>query len=102
MSKKFLLLLLAGLLAVPYARAEEAAQPQEVDPNGPWMICEVGVSGLKNIRKKTVTKAAHAKKGELYERFTISEDIHDISALGNFDQVEIDISPMPGTRTEKD
>ena len=102
MSKKFLLLLLAGLLAVPYARAKEAAQPQEVDPNGPWMICEVGVSGLKNIRKKTVTKAAHAKKGELYERFAISEDIHDISALGNFDQVEIDISPMPGTRTEKD
>ena len=36
------------------------------------------------------------------ERFTISEDIHDISALGNFDQVEIDISPMSGTRREKD
>ena len=99
--KRFLLLFLSGLLAFSYARAEETVS-QEVDPNGPWMICDVAVSGLKNIRKKTVTKASHSQKGELYDRFTISEDIHDISALGNFDQVEIDISRMPGTRTEKD
>ncbi len=101
MSKRLALLVLTGLLAVSYARAEEPAA-QEIDPNGPWMICDVAVDGLKNIRSKTVTKAAHAKKGELYERFTISEDIHDISALGNFDQVEIDISPMDGTRVPKD
>ena len=101
MTKRFLLLILAGLWAVSYARAEETA-PQEVDPNGPWMICNVAVDGLKNIRSKTVTKAAHAKKGELYERYTISDDIRDISALGNFDQVEIDISPMPGTRADKE
>lgn len=101
LSKRLVALILTALLAASYARAENAAQ-QEVDPNGPWMICSVAADGLKNIRKKTVTKAAHAKKGELYERFTISEDIHDISALGNFDSVEIDISPMPGTRKEKD
>ena len=101
MTKRFLLLILAGLWAVSYARAEETA-PQEVDPNGPWMICNVAVDGLKNIRTKTVTKASHSKKGELYERFTISDDIRDISALGNFDQVEIDISPMAGTRTDKE
>ena len=101
MLKRFLLFVLTGLFVFSYARAEETTQ-QEVDPNGPWMVCDIAVNGLKNIRKKTVTKAAHSKKGELYERFTISEDIHDISALGNFDQVEIDISPMSGTRTEKD
>lgn len=101
LSKRLVVLILTGLLAASYARAEDAAQ-QEVDPNGPWMICSVAVDGLKNIRKKTVTKAAHAKKGELYERFTISEDIHDISALGNFDSVEIDISPVSGVRKEKD
>ena len=56
-----------------YARAEEAAE--ELDPNGPWMICNISVDGLKNIRKRTVTKAAHAKKGELYERMTITEDV---------------------------
>lgn len=83
-----------------YARAEEPAA--ELDPNGPWMICNISVDGLKNIRKRTVTKAAHSKKGELYERFTVSEDVQDISALGSFDAVEIDISPMPGTRKDKD
>ena len=101
MSKRLVLFILAGLLAVSYARAAETAT-QEVDPNGPWMICDVAVSGLKNIRTKTVTKAAHSKKGELYERYTVSDDIRDISALGNFDQVEIDISPMAGTRKEKE
>ncbi len=83
-----------------YARAEETAA--ELDPNGPWMICNISVDGLKNIRKKTVTKAAHSKKGELYERITVTEDVQDISALGSFDSVEIDISPMPGTRKEKE
>lgn len=73
-----------------------------MDPNGPWMICGIEVDGLKNIRKKTVTKAASAKKGVLYDRYQVSEDIQDVSALGNFDSVEVDISPMPGQRKEKD
>ncbi|MBR5151578.1 MAG: hypothetical protein IKW71_01950, partial [Elusimicrobiaceae bacterium] len=83
-----------------YARAEEPTA--ELDPNGPWMICNISVQGLKNIRKKTVTKAAHAQKGELYERMNVSEDVQDISALGSFDSVEIDITPMSGTRKEKE
>jgi len=95
------LLTLAGCLAFSYARAEESAQP-EMDPNGPWMICSVDVSGNKNIRKKTITKAASAKKGEMYDRFQVSEDIQEVSALGNFDSVEVDISPMDGARKEKD
>ena len=33
---------------------------EEVDPYGPWMICDVAVDGLKNISKRTVTKAAHS------------------------------------------
>ncbi len=102
LSKYATALILTGLLGVfSYARAEEIPA-QEVDPNGPWMICAVEANGLKNIRKKTITKAGHAKKGELYERYTIAEDIHDISALGSFDSVEIDISPMAGERREKD
>lgn len=83
-----------------YARAGQPAA--EMDPNGPWMICNISVEGLKNIRKKTVTKNAHAKKGELYERVTVSEDVQDISALGSFDSVEVDISLMPGTHKEKE
>ena len=89
----------ALLLAQPVFAAEEVLE--EVDPNGPWMICEIDVTGLRNISKKTVTKAAHAKKGTLYERYSVSDDIHDISALGNFDKVEVDISRIPGTKKDK-
>ena len=100
-TKQFSAIVLGALFSFfSYARAEEPAA--EFDANGPWMICNISVDGLKNIRKKTVAKAAHAKKGELYERFTVSEDVQDISALGSFDSVEIDISPMPGTRKDKD
>ena len=73
-----------------------------MDPNGPWMICNVSVDGLNNIRKRTVTKNASAKKGEMYDRLQISEDIQSISALGNFDSVEIDITPVAGTRKSKE
>lgn len=93
--------MLAAFFSFSYARAEESAQPQ-MAPNGPWMICAIDVDGLKNIRKKTVTKAASAKKGVLYDRYQVSEDIQDISALGNFNSVEVDISPMSGSRKEKD
>ena len=74
--------------------------PDEVDTEGPWMICEIYVSGLKNIRKRTVTKAAHAKKGQLYDRYTVNEDIQDISALGNFDSVQVDLSLLLTTRKD--
>lgn len=96
--------LVASLLifVFSYARAEEETLLPEPDPNGPWMICSIDVSGLKNIRKRTVTKAAHSKKGTLYERTTVTEDVQDISALGAFNSVEVDVSSMEGTRKDKD
>lgn len=87
------------LLAQPVFAAQ--AIEEEVDPNGPWMVCEVAVEGLRNISKRTVTKAGSAKKGVLYERYSVSEDINDISSLGNFDKVEVDISRIKGTKKDK-
>ena len=89
--------LLAALLLPCVGFAQDA---DDIDPNGPWMVCDVAVDGLKNISKRTVTKAAHAKKGQLYERYTVNEDILDVSALGNFDSVQVDISRMEGTRKD--
>ena len=100
-SKKSAIAALGLLAFFSYARAHDDA-PAEMDPNGPWMICHVGVSGQKNIRAKTVTKNGSAKKGELYEMTQVSEDIQAISALGSFDSVEIDISPEKGTRKTKE
>ncbi|MGB2578448.1 outer membrane protein insertion porin family [Elusimicrobium simillimum] len=79
-----------------------AAAEEEMDPVGPWMVCETAVTGLNNITPKTVLKAAHAKKGEMYEKSYVYEDMQSIIALGNFDNVEVDLSPSKGTRKNKE
>lgn len=96
-SNKWALLFLA--LAAPLALPAQDLT-EEIDSDGPWMICDVAVDGLKNIGKRTVTKAAHSKKGQLYERYNVNEDIQDVSALGNFDSVQVDISRMKGARKD--
>ena len=65
------------------------------------MICDIKTDGLRNISKRTVTKAAHSRKGQLYERYTVNEDIQDVSSLGNFDSVQIDISRSKGSRKDE-
>lgn len=101
LKQRWPIFLTALVFLFSYARAEEENTALEMDPNGPWMICSIDVTGLKNIRKRTVVKAAHAKKGTLYERMTVGDDMKDISALGSFNSVEVDISPMEGKRKEK-
>lgn len=95
-------LLLSCFLLSTFNFSLFAQDDKEIDPNGPWMICNIEVDGLKNIRKKTVTKAATAKKGELYSRYQVSEDIHEISALGSFDSIDIDLVPTNGTKKDKE
>ena len=82
--------------------ALEQADQNDIDPNGPWMICEIKVDGLKNIRKKTVTKNISAKQGHLYERSYIQDDVASLMALGNFEDIQIDISAKEGSRVNKD
>ncbi|WP_424245618.1 outer membrane protein insertion porin family [Elusimicrobium posterum] len=91
--KKFILLLPALLLAT-----SAFSQDHEIDPYGPWMVCEVGVSGLQNIAKRTVTKAGQAKKGKLYEKNFVYDDMQNIMALGSFDKFDVDITNMKGVR----
>ena len=76
----------------PKEDQEQNSEQTDIDPNGPWMICEIKVDGLKNIRKKTITKNISAKVGHLYEKSSIQDDVASLMALGNFDDIEIDIS----------
>ncbi|MDR0953228.1 MAG: outer membrane protein assembly factor BamA [Elusimicrobiota bacterium] len=76
--------------------------PDDINPNGPWMICQIAVDGLNNISKKTVLKNISAKEGHLYYRSSNSEDFNALSALGNFDNVSIDISRMQGQKRDKE
>jgi len=71
------------------------------DNSGPWMVCDTGVTGLQNIAKKTVLKVAKAKKGEMYEKGFVYDDMQNIVALGSFDNAQVDVSPMKGARVNK-
>jgi len=84
--------------------AEEAAKSQPSSATadeGPWMICDIAADGLKNIRKKTVTKNVSAKIGYVYKKSNIQDDVTSLMALGNFDTAEVDISPMDGQKKNK-
>lgn len=82
--------------------APEAATETSAQDNGPWMICDIAATGLKNIRKKTVLKNISAKEGRLYIKSNIQEDVTSLMALGNFDDAQVDISPMDGVRKDKE
>ncbi|WP_428896991.1 outer membrane protein insertion porin family [Parelusimicrobium proximum] len=94
MKKFFTFLLLTCAITGAYA--------EDVNPLGPWMVCEVSVSGNKNITPRTITKAATAKKGIFYEREDIYQDVKDIMALGSFNKVDVDISVTKGERKSKE
>ena len=86
------------------APQETSAKEQtetDIDPNGPWMICDIQVDGLKNIRKKTITKNIAAKIGHLYEKSSIQDDAASLMALGNFEDIQIDISAKEGSKINK-
>lgn len=75
---------------------------EEVDLEGPWLVCSTDVQGNQNIAKKTVLKAGQAKKGVLYDISMNREDVRAILATGNFSSVKVDVSAMSGTRKDKE
>ena len=74
--------------------AEENNQTQTLSEDGPWLICELKTEGLVNINKKTVLKNISAKLNTFYALSSVQEDKNNLITLGNFDNVEIDISPL--------
>ena len=66
-----------------------------VSEDGPWLICELKTEGLVNINKKTVLKNISAKTNTFYALTSVQEDKNNLITLGNFENVEIDISPLP-------
>ena len=80
-----------------YAGPEEenAANQPAFSEDGPWLICELKTEGLVNINKKTVFKNISAKLNNFYTLSNVQEDKNNLITLGNFDNVEIDISPLP-------
>ncbi len=69
-------------------------QIQTFSEEGPWLICELKTEGLVNINKKTVLKNISAKLNTFYALTSVQEDKNNLITLGNFENVEIDISPL--------
>ncbi len=76
-------------------------EKDEIDQNGPWMVCDIKADGLVNIRQATIEKNVKAKKGHLYQKEYIYEDMQSLIALDNFSDVKVDIKSFDGSRKDK-
>ncbi|MDA8242908.1 MAG: outer membrane protein assembly factor BamA, partial [Elusimicrobia bacterium] len=63
---------------------------------GPWAVAEAAVKGNVNLKPKTVIKAGKARKGRVYMKDFVQDDIEAILALGSVDKVSVDIAKVPG------
>lgn len=67
---------------------------QEGVPQPPWVIGEIGVSGNRHVKFNVIRGQVKARKGDLYERTDLDRDVQSLLAMGNFDRVAADISPL--------
>ncbi len=82
----------SGNYVSPEEDSEESTQ--SFSEEGPWLICELKTEGLVNINKKTVFKNISAKANTFYALSSVQEDKNNLITLGNFENVEIDITPL--------
>jgi outer membrane protein insertion porin family len=73
-----------------------AAVAEKEQAKGPWEVAETAVKGNLNVKAKAVLKAGKAKKGRLYLREFVSQDIEAVLALGSMDRVSVDIEELEG------
>ena len=85
--------------AVPPA-AEPAADVRDAS-GAPWEVGDAAVKGSVNIKPKAILRTGKARKGKLYYKDSVQQDIEAIIGLGSVDKVSVDIADMPGTRVSK-
>lgn len=67
---------------------------QEGVPQPPWVIGEIAVAGNRHVKFNVIRGQVKARKGDLYERSDLDRDVQSLLAMGNFDRVAADISPL--------
>lgn len=80
---------------------ETPAAETEALEDGPWAVAETAVKGNVNLKPKAVAKAGKARKGRLYAKSFVAQDIEDILALGSVERVSVDIEKLPGLAVPK-
>ncbi len=66
------------------------------ESSGPWEVAETAVKGAVNLKPKAVLKAGKARKGRIYTKDFVAQDIEALLALGSVDKVSVDIEELPG------
>ena len=90
------MLSVAAGTAAPAALPQAAAAPANGQLTGPWEVAETAVKGNLNVKAKAVLKAGKAKKGRVYSREFVSQDIEAVLALGSMDKVSVDLEELEG------
>lgn len=81
---------------LPPAEAAPAARPE-----GPWEVAETAVKGSANIKAKAILKTGKARKGKLYQKSFVAQDIEALLGLGSLEKVSVDIEELPGRPVSK-
>ncbi|MDD5209784.1 MAG: outer membrane protein assembly factor BamA [Elusimicrobiales bacterium] len=83
--------------ALPGMSAAEGLLPAaDGQGGGPWEVAETAAKGQVNLKEKAILKAGKAKKGRLYHKDFVNQDIEAILALGSVDKISVDIEELPG------
>ena len=77
------------VIEVPKADSDDLAE-------GPWAVAEAAVKGTVNLKPKAVLKAGKARKGRVYMKDFVQDDIEAILTLGSVDKVSVDLAKIPG------
>ncbi len=89
---------LPGMTAAETAGPETVTAERESRSDGPWEVAETAAQGQVNLKAKTVLRAGKARKGRIYLKDFVSQDIEAILALGSVEKVSVDIEELPGRR----
>lgn len=83
--------------ALPGMSAAEGLLPAaDGQGGGPWEVAETAAKGQVNLKAKAILKTGKAKKGRLYHKDFVNQDIEAILALGSVDKISVDIEELPG------
>ncbi|MFA5974779.1 MAG: outer membrane protein assembly factor BamA [Elusimicrobiota bacterium] len=59
-------------------------------------ILKIKTEGNRNVRERVILAQAKTRKGDLYDPEKLRKDVQSIFGLGNFDDVNVDVSDMTG------
>lgn len=88
----------------PAASAAPSAQAPAADrqaSGAPWEVGAVAVKGSVNIKPKAILRTGKARKGKLYFKDYVQQDIEAIMGLGSVEKVSVDVEDIPGSAVSK-